>query len=182
MNQNAPTLIPLQCLKCQASLAAEVDEVAWVCPICGQAALLDDSQPAGLSPLEIHYAAAMRNIPQPGRPFWVAEGVVAVTRQTYRGDESRQAQEFWQKPRTFFVPAFACSLIDLVSLGMKFLRQPIVPTPGQPSLFLPVKLSPGDVYPMAEFIIMGMEAERKDMLKSVQIQLKLAPPVLWVLP
>ena len=181
MNNNAPTLLPLQCLKCQSSLPAEVDEVAWVCATCGQAMLLDESQPTGLSPLEIHYEADVRS-GERGRPFWVAQGVVVVTRQTYRGNEDRQAQEFWQKPRTFFVPAFACSLNDLVSLGMQFLHQPIAMMQGQPAPFLPVKLSPGDVRPMAEFIIMGMEAERKDMVKSVQIQLNLAPPVLWVLP
>ena len=181
MNNTTPTLTPLQCLKCQAPLPAEVDEVAWVCPICGQATLLDDSPPSGLVRIDIHYDSGLRS-GQPGRPFWVTQGDVAVSRQSYRGNETRQAQEFWQKPRTFFVPAFACSLTDMVILGMQFLHKPIVMTEGQPAPFLPVKLSPVDARPMAEFIIMGMEAERKDMLKSVQIELKLTAPVLWILP
>jgi hypothetical protein len=29
---------------------------------------------------------------------------------------------------------------------------------------------------------MGIEAERRDMLKSVGVQLNLAAPILWVLP
>ncbi len=176
-----PALIPLQCLKCQSPLPAEVDEVAWVCATCGQAVVLDESQPAGLAPLAIYYGSGGRS-GQPGRPFWVTQGTVVVRRETYRGNENRQAQEFWEKPHTFFVPGFACSLDELVRLGMQFLRQPVALTQGQSAPFLPVKLSPGDVHPMAEFIIMGIEAERRDMVKSVQVQLNLAPPVLWVLP
>jgi len=176
-----PALIPLQCIKCQSPILADVDEMAWVCGACGQAMFLDENQAAGLSALQLHYDGSVRS-GQTGRPFWVAQGMVTVQRATYRGNENRQAQEFWQKPRMFFVPAFTCSLDELVSFGMKLLRQPIVPVQGQPAPFLPVKLSRGDVRPMAEFIIMGMEAERKDMIKSVQIQITLSAPVLWILP
>jgi hypothetical protein len=176
-----PALLPLQCIKCQAPIPAAVDEVAWVCTACGQAVLLDDTQPRGLMPLELHYDASIRN-GQAGRPFWVAQGAVTVSRQTYRGNENRQAQEFWLQPHNFFVPAFDCSLDELVSLGMKLLRQPVVPLQGQAMPFLPVKLSVADIRSMAEFIIMGIEAERRDMIKSVQIQLKLETPILWILP
>lgn len=176
-----PTLLPLQCPKCQTPLLAEPDEVAWLCPNCGQAAMLDEKQTGGLLPIEIHFAAGMQG-GQRGHPFWVAQGVVAVQRETYSGNESRQAQEFWQTPRTFFVPAFACPLDQLISLGMQLLKQPVSMNQGQPVPFLPVTLSLEDVRPMSEFIIMGIEAERRDMVKSVGIQLNLAPPVLWVLP
>ena len=181
MNNSMPALIPLQCIKCQSPIPADVDDVAWVCATCGQAMLLDENQPTGLATLSIHYDGSVRG-GQTGRPFWVAQGTVTVQRSTYRGNENRQAQEFWAKGHLFFVPAFACSLDELVSLGMTLLRQPVVPLQGQPAPFLPVKLSRGDMHPMAEFVIMGIEAERKDMLQSVNIQLDLAAPVLWILP
>jgi predicted RNA-binding Zn-ribbon protein involved in translation (DUF1610 family) len=176
-----PALQPLQCLKCQTPLPAEPDEVAWLCPSCGQAVLLDESQPAGLALLEMHFAAGIQN-GQRGRPFWVAQGLVTVQRQTYSGDESRQALEFWKTPRTFFVPAYSCTLDELISLGMQLLKQPVSMMQAQSAAFLPVILSPQDVRPMAEFIIMGIEAERRDMIKSVNVQLNLAKPILWVLP
>lgn len=178
---NLPALLPLQCIKCQSPIPANVDEVAWVCATCGQAMLLDEDQPKGIAELPIHYDGSVGN-GRSGRPFWVAQGVVTLQRNTYRGDENRQAQEFWQKPHLFFVPAYACSLDELVSLGMKLLRQPITPKQGQPTPFAAVTLSRGDTRPMAEFIVMGIEAERKDMVKSVNIQLKLATPILWILP
>jgi len=180
-----PVLLPLQCLKCQTPLLAEPDEVAWLCPTCGQAARLDNNPRDDLlqqiAPLEIHFSNGIQP-GQRGRPFWVAQGVVAVQRETYTGNENSQALEFWQKPRTFFVPAYTCALDQLISLGMQLLKQPVTMMQGQVSPFLPVTLSLEDVRPMAEFIIMGIEAERRDMLKSVGIQLNLAPPSLWVLP
>jgi len=112
----------------------------------------------------------------------VAQGVVSVGRKTYSGDENRQAQEFWRTPRTFFVPAYTCSLDELISLGMQLLRQPVSMMSGPTTAFLPVTLSIEDVRPMAEFIIMGIEAERRDMIKSVAVQLNIDVPVLWVLP
>ena len=70
------TLIPLRCLRCETSVPAQPEEVAWRCSQCGQGLLLDESK--GLVPLEIHYSA---DIPPNGvgKPFWVAEGQVTVS-------------------------------------------------------------------------------------------------------
>jgi len=173
--------MPIQCLGCQTALLAEPGQVAWLCPTCGKAQQLDEKQPSGLAPLEIYFASGIQP-GQQGRPFWVSQGTVTVQRQTYSGNEQRQAQDFWQKPRTFFVPAFSCSLEQMISQGMQLIMTPISIMKGDVVPFLPVTLSVEDVRPMAEFIIMGVEAERRDMLKSVDIQLNLAPPTLWVLP
>ncbi len=176
-----PVLLPLQCPKCQTPFISEMNEVAWLCSTCGQAAQLDETQAAGISLLDIHFAGGITP-GQKGRPFWVAQGIVSVSRETYSGNENRKADEFWQKPRSFFVPAFSCSLDDLIDLGMQLIKEPVSMMQGQVVSFLPVILSKDDVRPMVEFIIMGLEAERRDMVKSVQIQLNLAPPGLWILP
>jgi hypothetical protein len=34
----------------------------------------------------------------------------------------------------------------------------------------------------AEFIVMAVEAERKDDLKEIRFKLELDPPILWILP
>jgi predicted RNA-binding Zn-ribbon protein involved in translation (DUF1610 family) len=176
-----PVLLPLQCIKCQTAIQAEPEEVAWLCANCGQGLLLDEKQASGLAALDIYFATGIQS-GQRGRPFWVAQGLVSIQRQTYSGDEGRQAQEFWKTPRTFFVPAFACSLDELIGLGMRLLKQPVTMMHAQPAAFLPVTLLLDDVRPMAEFIIMGIEAERRDMMKSAALQLSLAKPALWVLP
>jgi hypothetical protein len=38
------------------------------------------------------------------------------------------------------------------------------------------------VQTLAEFMVLSVEAERKDDLKELGIQLRLSQPVLWVLP
>ena len=39
-----------------------------------------------------------------------------------------------------------------------------------------------DVLAAAEFIVIAIEAERKDKIKSIDFELKLSKPVLWILP
>jgi hypothetical protein len=173
-------LIPLVCTKCQTRVPAEPNEVAWVCSQCGQGLLLDVSK--GLVPLEVNYAASIASN-TPGRPYWVTDGRVAFARrQTYSGNEDREAHNFWSQPRRFFVPAFNSSLDSLLDLGSKLLLQPPSLQPGSPVRFEPVTLALEDVKPLAEFIVMALEAGRKDKLKEIQFSLELTSPVLWVLP
>jgi hypothetical protein len=173
-------LIPLVCMKCQTRLPAQPDEVAWVCSQCGQGLLLDVSQ--GLVPLEVNYAAGIASN-APGKPFWVAEGRVTFTnRKTYSGNEDREAQNFWGQAQRFFVPAFNSPLETLLELGSKLLVQPPALQTGPAARFEPVTLALEDVKPLAEFIVMALEANRKDKLKEIQFSLELSSPVLWVLP
>jgi hypothetical protein len=173
-------LIPLVCVKCQTRIAAQPGEVAWVCGQCGQGLLLDVSQ--GLAPLEVNYAAGI-SPNSPGKPFWVTEGrVTFANRQTYSGNEDREAHNFWGQPQRFFVPAFNSPLETLLDLGSKYLLQPPSITPGLAARFEPVTLALDDVKPLAEFIVMALEAGRKDKLKEIQFSLELSSPVLWILP
>ncbi len=172
-------LAPLVCPRCASPVPAEVDEIAWRCEQCGQGMLLDAEH--GLAPIEIHFAGGITPN-APGKPFWVAEGRVAVQRETYSGNQAKEAQAFWSQPRRFFVPAFACPLEMLINQGVQFLRQPPALTPGASAAFLPVTLAPENVNDMAEFIIIGTEADRKDQLKSVSVNLALETPELWIMP
>jgi len=141
--------------------------------------LLDDKR--GLRALEIRYAAGIAANAK-GKPFWVAQGQVTMQRETYSGNKSKEAQEFWSQPRWFFVPAYTCSHVTLAEIGVRFLLKPPALQPGQPAPFEPVTLPLADVSATAQFIVMAIEAERKDKVKRVQFKLKLEPPVLWVLP
>ena len=172
-------LIPLVCIKCSTPIPAEPQEVAWVCSLCGQGMLLQEQQ--GLTGLQVNYA---EGIPPGcnGRPFWVTEGSITLMRETYSGNKDREAQEFWKRPHTFFVPAFACNLESLLSLGTQLLLNPPAYQPGLPCPFEPVVLPLEDVQATADFIVMAIEAGRKDKLKKVDFSLQLANPSLWILP
>jgi hypothetical protein len=48
--------------------------------------------------------------------------------------------------------------------------------------FEPVILPVADVPALADFIVMAVEAGRKDSLKKVQVSVSLGTPALWILP
>ena len=173
-------LAPLLCVNCQTPVPAEPDERAWVCSQCEQGLLLDEV--SGLQPLDVHYAA---DIPSgsKGRPFWVAEGRVELSRETFdRSGEMEAAQREWGEARRFFVPAYTCPMSKLLSQGMYYLANPPQMEAGEAVSFEPVTLSLKDVRTLAEFIILAVEAKRKDQLKWVEINPQLDQPTLWILP
>jgi hypothetical protein len=55
-------------------------------------------------------------------------------------------------------------------------------TDGDPRSFLPVTLSPVDLPALIEYLILSVEASRKDKIKKIDISVALETPVLWVLP
>jgi hypothetical protein len=142
---------------------------------------LDDEK--GLQPLEVNYAAGIPPNAM-GRPFWVADGRVGLRRESYGsgGKQTKEALEFWGTPRRFFVPAFTATLEQLLAQATDLLLKPPLLQPGPAARFQPVTLSPAEVQPAAEFIVLAIEAGRKDKLKKIDIQLNLSPPTLWILP
>ena len=173
-------LIPLNCIRCGASIPAEIEEVAWVCAQCDQGQQLGE---AGLPPLEIYYAQGLTP-PKKGRPFWLAEGRVTLNRDTYGtfGKKTKDALRFWEQPRQFVVPAFPYPLDEFSRVGVQWLQKPPTLQPGPTADFESVTVAAADVAAWAEFLVMALEAERKDKVKKISFSLKLTEPELWVIP
>jgi hypothetical protein len=172
-------LVPLACLQCATPIAAQVDEIAWACARCGLGLYLDVDQ--GLERLALNYAAGIPGNGL-GLPYWVVKGQVQLQRQTFSGDQDQQAERFWSEPRRFYVPAFQCSLETLLSQGVQLLQNPPALQPGSPARFQPVTLAKADLRAAVEFIVVALEAGRKDKLKEVRVDLHLEMPELWILP
>lgn len=174
-------LVPLVCPQCSTPVPAEINEVAWVCAQCGLGLCLDEEK--GLAPIEVHYAAGIPDGGR-GRPFWVVEGRVSLQRESYDSarKEAEQARQFWGEPRHFSIPAFDGTLESLLSQGLTLLRQPPPLQPGSKAAFEPVTLHPLDLRAAVEFLVVAVEAERKDRVKEIQFDLQLSPAVLWILP
>jgi hypothetical protein len=172
-------LVPLVCIQCSTRLPARPEEAVWVCANCGQGMSLDLAN--GLQALEVFYHAEIASN-QIGRPFWVAQGQAQVSRQTYSGNQEREAQKFWDQPRRFFIPAYHLPLENLLEMGSKMILRPPALKNGSLVRFMPVTLAKNDVRAVADFLVMAIEADRKDKLKALQLQVTLEEPVLWVLP
>jgi len=173
-------LIPMLCVRCQQPVPAQPDEVVWVCPNCGQGLVLSEEK--GLLPQAIHFAASIPANTQ-GKPVWVASGQVTLQRETYQGDNAGDMQQFWSQPRWFFIPAYNLTLDQLSATGVQLLKAPLaMQETNTPATFLPVTIHPADVRPLAEFIILAVEAERRDQLRALSFQLHLGPADLWIFP
>lgn len=177
-------LIPLICVRCQAPVPAQPGEYAWICEQCGQGLVLDETPepPTAALPLDIFFSA---DIPagKRGRPFWVAQCQVIIgPRLTYKGNESRASLEFWLPPRLFFLPAWSASLDETISLGVELIKNPFTMRPGSPVRFEPVTCLPTDMRAMVEFMVMSIEAGRRDALKQINFNIDLQPAQLWILP
>lgn len=173
-------LLPLLCVRCQNPVPANPGEVAWACTQCRQGLVLDESR--GLQPLEIFYHAGIQP-PQSGQPYWVASGKVSLNRQVFGGgSQAGEAERFWSVEHIFFIPAFSCSAQQLANVGAKMLLQPPLLKAGSPAPFTPVTLSSADLPAVAQYLVMTIEAGRKDRLKSLSVSIKLGEPSLWILP
>lgn len=171
----------LKCPQCSTPVPAEEDEVAWVCATCGAGLQLTDD---GLAPLPVHWAVA-----RPGahvdrwRPFWTFPGAVQFQqRVSYSGHMEPEA--LWSNNALrFFVPAYNCPLAQLLSLGGDLTRrQPALQAGPVPGALTGCNFLPDDARRVAQFVVLTIEAARPDKLRSVQFDLRLAAPELWLLP
>lgn len=92
------------------------------------------------------------------------------------------SSEFWNKPKTFFIPAFDCTLEDSAAWGALFLQSPVEFDEGRPRPMEPVTINKKDASALAEFVVLSMEANKQDKLRSVEFTLKLDDLILWVIP
>ncbi len=172
-------LVPLNCIRCGTPLPAEIDEVAWACEQCEQGQQLGDQ---GLLPLEIRYSQGIA-ANRIGKPFWICEGRVTLQRDTYgRAKSETEAQQFWSQPHKFIIPAFPYPPDKFANDGVQWLENPPEMRPGPWVRFEPVTVAVEDVPAWAEFLVVALEAERKDKVKKIAFDLKLDEPQLWILP
>jgi hypothetical protein len=105
-----------------------------------------------------------------------------LQRQTYGSNRSGEAQDYWSRPRRFFIPAYDCPLDEAVQECLQRLARPEELEPGPLAAFRSVTLAEEDLQALAEFVVLAIEARRKDKLREVVFSVKLEPPDLWVLP
>ena len=175
-------LVLLKCPRCSTPVPAGEEEVAWVCSQCGQGLQLTA---AGLAPLTVNWAESQPgNVKTQPLPFWVFSGTVSFrSRETYGFGSGSQPDKLWSAPRRFYVPAFPLPIEQLQTLGADFTRRQIALKPGRAGEpFANCTLPAEDARQVVEFIVLTIEAAQRDKLKSVDFELNLNEPELWLLP
>ncbi|MGB3716607.1 MAG: hypothetical protein WA996_19480 [Candidatus Promineifilaceae bacterium] len=179
-------LILLRCPNCSSALKPGIDDIIYACPNCSSAIHIEAEGPKIIG---IQYA-----IPTKGKdgeeiwvPFWVFEGRVQIKKRETQGRQSntKDSIALWGSPRRLYVPAWDLSIHTAQEVGSKLTQRQLTmrfverPTEAQ---LTPATVSPADALNLLEFIVLAIEARRKDWLKELVFDLEVGEPELLALP
>ena len=179
-------LLALTCPDCTEHLSPGNDDLVTLCPRCQRSYYLDDR---GLMSIKIQFALAGKQAPNDSWvPFWLFNGKVTLReRQTQGGGSSsgRAAEELWSQTRQFYIPAWDLPLEQAKGIGARLVEsQPqlqLIEQPEQVKL-IPAILPPDGALKMIDFIVLTIEARRKDWLKKLDFHVQADKPRLFALP
>jgi hypothetical protein len=179
-------LLLLRCPNCTNPLTPGNNDVVIGCSRCQEAVEIDDSGP---HIVEVHYAIKGGTKPdaQSWLPFWVYEGRVNMLRRETQGrrrSAEKEVAELWGIPRKLFVPAWDLSLSTAQEVGQRMvLEQPVFHFIDRPpdAQLAPATVTPEDAMRLLEFVVLAIEARRKDWLKDIQFELEIGRPDLWAI-
>jgi hypothetical protein len=179
-------LLALRCPQCAHALAPHHDDVVVMgCPNCRTAVRVDVS---GLNATEIQYATPAKEQIDAWLPFWLFNGQVHIERRTTQGSNRRarqQSEQLWGAPRCLYVPAWNLSMHDACEMGSHLVQQQptfqAIPQP-EGALVEEATMMPDDALKFLEFVVLTVEAQRKDWLKDIKFHIEADPPQLWAVP
>ncbi|MCA9981011.1 MAG: hypothetical protein KDD89_09260 [Anaerolineales bacterium] len=181
-------LLLLRCPTCAEPLPAENDDVVLTCPSCFSDVQLDER---GVNATAVSFAQPT----YPDKlthwlPFWVMQAKVNITkRDTQGGSKSvrKDSEAMWAEPRLLYTPAWDLPVPQARQMGSDLvLLQPTLSalaTRPSDALLTPAVFTTEDAQRFLTFVVLTIEAERKDWLKDLQFQITpLKKAELWALP
>jgi hypothetical protein len=179
-------LVALKCSKCGSLLKAEPDDLVYYCNNCGTGFELINEKDE-LVTVNIDFALPIKKLDaqMDYLPFWVFDTDIRINSRD-SGETLGSAAGFiknifsggdGKKPvRKFYVPAFETQITNIRRLGMEFTKnQPEFESIKKDRL-TGCRFSSRDAEKLADFIFLGMEAEKPDMLKNITYSLGLSSP------
>lgn len=179
-------LLALRCPTCAQSLKPQNPEVVVLrCGGCGTAVSLSES---GLDTISVQFAAAAVEEFDAWAPLWVFNGRVHIhSRQTQGRDRQAQqdAEQLWGYPRRLYVPAWDLPTEAACQLGGNLVQHQPTFQPADPPkrvTLIEAVITPEDALKLLEFVVLNVEAARKDWLKDLQFTIEVTTPQLWAIP
>jgi hypothetical protein len=140
--------------------------------------LTDD---AALQSVDVHFAKPREADNLRWLPFWVMPVRVQIAeRQSYGRDQAPEAR--WDSPQRFVLPAFDTTPEEAAKWGARFLREAVQLEAGPVGTLSGVTVTPEEAQALAEFVVLTLEAERRDKIKSLRAVLDFGEVELWCLP
>lgn len=180
-------LIALKCPNCGQPLTPEHDDVVVACVHCHTPVAISVNGPSKMS---LTYALPDRGKVATSQwvPFWVFEGQVNILRRDTQGGSGsarKDSERLWAARRSLYVPAWDLSLHMAQEVGSRLIQeQPSFQFVDRPeeSRLSSATVTPSEARKLLEFIVLAIEARRRDWLKSLEFDLDIGQPSLWALP
>jgi hypothetical protein len=166
----------VHCKSCGSGLVVEVNDNITYCSSCGNGFEIIGGE---LIPIEINFAApALRGEGEMiYKPFWLMKSNVNIVERKAGGKLLRSlfgdSHNSSSGDLTFYIPAFHCSLDTIKNLATQFTMKHPVASPQKYNVkLLGFAYTKEDAKKFAEFILISLEAERGDIMKNFNYELK----------
>ncbi|HMS35313.1 MAG TPA: hypothetical protein PKC91_14615 [Ignavibacteria bacterium] len=166
----------VKCKKCDSGLMVEVNDNIVYCSSCGSGFEIIEGV---LTPIEINFAAAA--IRSEGemiyKPFWLLKSNINIAERKASGNFLKNifggSNDNTSGNITFYIPAFYCSIESMKNLATQFtMRNPVSSPQKYNTKLVGFAYGKEDAKKLAEFILISLEAEKSDTMKSFNYEMK----------
>ena len=180
-------LLALKCPVCGQRLAPQnKNALVMGCANCETAVSIDPDK--GVQETTLQFATPKTPEVETWLPMWVFDAKVNITSRRARkrhGRSEKASQELWGVPRRLYVPAWTMNMQTARQLGTKLVEnQPQFQSAEKPSVakLSEMLVAKEDALKLVEFIVLSIEAERKDWLTNLQFDIQPRSTDLWAIP
>lgn len=166
----------VKCKKCDSGLMVEVNDNIVYCSSCGSGFEIINGE---LVPIEINFAsAAIRGEGEMiYKPFWLLKAHLNIAERKASGNFLKNifggSNDNTSGNITFYIPAFYCSIEAMKNLATQFtIRNPVASPQKYNTKLVGFAYGKEDAKKLAEFILISMEAEKSDTMKSFNYDMK----------
>ncbi|MCB0723961.1 MAG: hypothetical protein KDC73_04620 [Ignavibacteriae bacterium] len=160
----------LTCAKCGSGLVVEVNDNITYCTSCGSGFEINDGD---LQPIEINFAAtAIRDNGEiVYKPFWYIKAHIDILERKASGNFFKNlfggSGENASGDIIFYIPAFYCQLDAMKNIATQFtIKNPVASPQKYNSKLVGFAYGKEDAKKLAEFILISLEAEKSDTMKT----------------
>lgn len=165
----------VKCKKCDSGLMVEINDNIVYCSSCGSGFEIINGE---LTPIEINFAAAaLRGEGEMiYKPFWLLKTQINIAERKASGNFLKNlfggSSENTSGNITFYIPAFFCSIESMKDLATQFtMRNPVASPQKYNTKLTGFAFGREDAKKLAEFILISLEAEKSDTMKSFSYDL-----------
>lgn len=166
----------VKCKKCASGLLVEVNDNIVYCSSCGSGFEIINGE---LIPIEINFAAAaLRGEGEMiYKPFWLLKTQLNISERKASGNFLKNifggSNDNTSGDIIFYIPAFYCPIETMKNLATQFtIKHPVASPQKYNTKLTGFAYGKEDAKKLAEFILISLEAEKSDTMKSFKYDMK----------